>query len=271
MPLDEERGKRITPDLIKWLLELRSIGSSMTVRAAYRTDDDLVFMALCFVAKQLDHIESMRRLVPSKDTGLIARTILEGMTQLYWAYEDPVRASRWRAFAIVEEWELMPVWESDGMDVSAHRDAIQDAIEQFKHLIYTKKALAAEEAGTDIPDRPFHPNWRGGVPVSEILQRPENREFKARFYGPLSAWVHWSSGAFADRLRPTGEGMAFESESFAHSASALVLAVYTTWECLLLLAGLLGNETAIIELEDFRERFEQWLDDPKSHRPLEVS
>ena len=97
MPLDEERGQRITPDLIKWLRELRSIGSSIMLRPAYRTDDDLLFMALCFVAKQLDHIESIRRLVPSKDTGLVARTMLEGMAQLYWAYEEPLRSSRWRA------------------------------------------------------------------------------------------------------------------------------------------------------------------------------
>ena len=264
MPLDETRARAITPKLIEWLTELRTIVGEITERAIHRADDDFAFMALCFVAKQLDHGESVTRLVPTKDTGLVARTMLEGMVQLKWASEDSVRPSRWRAFAIVEDWEMIPIWERDGVISDALRRKIAAAIEEHKDLIYTRKALRAEQEEAELPDRPFFPDWRAGVGVSEILKSPENSQFKSVFYRPLSAWVHWSPGGLRGLLESTAEGVRYESESYADAASALFLAIYSTWECTHLLATRLVLEDAIAKLEGFSQRFEQWHEETET-------
>ena len=104
----EEKAKRDLPGLREWVKRLLSLAEEMTQLVAdvpYSEEDHLSLMAWCFLSKQIDHLRSVDKLIPSRDAILVARTIIEGLCQLLWAAQEPAtRPFQWRAFAWVQKW-----------------------------------------------------------------------------------------------------------------------------------------------------------------------
>ena len=66
------------------------------------------FMLATFAAKQIAHSKSMLKLGYDVDTLLLARSMLEGMSQLLWAFQQPKRRPlMWRAFVYIVDWRLL--------------------------------------------------------------------------------------------------------------------------------------------------------------------
>src|SRR5688572_9248803 len=89
--------------LRNFLTELVAIGDAAFSRPyTFDRDNDLAFMTLTFAGRQIEHARSVLVLGSSLDTALIARSMLEGLSQLLWASQEPEdRPLRWRAFVYV--------------------------------------------------------------------------------------------------------------------------------------------------------------------------
>lgn len=72
---------------------LRLVRQMMEGRIDYDDEKDhLAFMLLCFVSKQAEHFQSALALVRtglSRDAALIARSMMEGLSLLTWAAQEP--------------------------------------------------------------------------------------------------------------------------------------------------------------------------------------
>lgn len=73
--------------LKRWNGRCVELAQGIIQGAAFKAEDHLAFMSLCFTSKQIEHMESLNRLVPHRDAMLVARAMLEGQTQLYWAQQ----------------------------------------------------------------------------------------------------------------------------------------------------------------------------------------
>jgi hypothetical protein len=90
---------------VKKILEF-AIDSSRSI--TIQENDDFGFMTIQFLFKQIQHAESLLRLVPRRDAGLIARTMIDGLYKLLWAsraHEE--RAKLWRSFSVIHDWRII--------------------------------------------------------------------------------------------------------------------------------------------------------------------
>ncbi len=81
----DKKAKRHLPGLREWVKRLLSSADEMSPKIAdiqYSEEDHLSFMTLCFLSKQIDHLRSIDKLIPSRDAILVARTMIEGLCQL---------------------------------------------------------------------------------------------------------------------------------------------------------------------------------------------
>ncbi len=99
---------RDLPILTRQLATLLEMAKGCTANVVVLESDDFGFMVVNFLNKQITHSESLLLLVPRIDTSLIARTMFDGLVQLYWASQNPSsRGRQWRAFALVQDWRRL--------------------------------------------------------------------------------------------------------------------------------------------------------------------
>ena len=68
----------------------------------------LRFMLASFAIKQSEHAKSRLKLGSSPDTMLIARTMIEGLSQMLWAAKRPrQRPLLWLTFVFVHDWRMI--------------------------------------------------------------------------------------------------------------------------------------------------------------------
>ena len=104
----EEKCQQTLSGLEIWINKLVGMVHEIVVSAEYLDDDHLGFMALCFLVRQTNHIQSIVKLIPNRDSILIARSMVEGLYQLLWAAQEPTkRPLKWRVFAYVHDWRLL--------------------------------------------------------------------------------------------------------------------------------------------------------------------
>ncbi len=256
--VEDEVARELLPDLKDWLARIRSEIASH-LRAIDR-GDDLAFMGTCFLTKQLDHAEALYQLVPRKDTILIARTMVEGLVQFLWAAKDEARAHLWRAHAVIEDFYRIPQMERRHQPPTAEMMAeLEEVLESVGPLFLTRKAVRAHAEGGELPEHPYHRSWRGDVSLRDIFEDVEGGDLRRFFYGPYSAWAHWSAGAFGDRLSETDAAVTWSPIAEAYSGEALVFAIM----CVLQTAGILfqhiGHEAVEVPGR-LRDEFAEWHD-----------
>jgi hypothetical protein len=64
----EERARRNLPGLRKWAKRLLALGNEVIMNLRYSEEDHLGFMSLCFLSKQIDHLQSIVALTPTRRT-----------------------------------------------------------------------------------------------------------------------------------------------------------------------------------------------------------
>ena len=112
------RDPREVPFFQEQVKKLLILAGSAARNVHIREDDDLGFMAIQFLYKQMQHAESVLLLIPRRDAGLIARTMLDGLYQLLWTTHSPGdRARRWRSFSAIYDWRLIQRRLHEGVPV----------------------------------------------------------------------------------------------------------------------------------------------------------
>ena len=221
--------------------------------ARYSEEDDLSFMALCLFGKQIDHLESVVILVPKRDAILIARSMIEGMCQLFWAARDPgTRPSQWRNFVWVHDWRTVQQKSARGVAVDPEVQAcIEDGLRRSGDRYVKGKARKARDSGAPWPD-PYHDNWRCGTTVWEMCESVGAGDLYRRIYKPFSDWQHGGVGKLGEALQRRDDRVVYSSDSPKDAATALAVG----FQCLLQTAQLtdgylkLGFGEEISELRD---------------------
>lgn len=188
-----------------------------------REDDDFGFMATQFLYKQIQHTQSVLALVPRRDAGLVARTMIEGLYQLLWTFQAAEeRARLWRSFAIIHDWRLIQGRRREGIPVPDEEIRRNEAgLKEFGNLHRRK---------TSKPDShdPYHKNWRGGVTLSDMADAV-GRELYDGPYAELSDWEHWGVSGIGDAVSRRDGHITINPESDRVAALSLLAA----FQCLL--------------------------------------
>jgi hypothetical protein len=157
-------------------------------------EDDFGFMTAQFLYKQMQHAQSVLDLIPRRDAGLVARTMIEGLYQLLWTSQAAEeRAKRWRSFAIVHDWRLIQGRLKEGIPVpeaEVRRNAA--GLKEFGDLHRIKKP---KPNSLD----PYHQKWRGGISLSDMADSV-GRELYDGPYAELSDWEHWGVSGIGDSI-----------------------------------------------------------------------
>jgi len=188
------RDPREIPFLNDQVKNILALADNSSRSIHIREDDDFGFMTIQFLYKQMQHAESVLSLVPRRDAGLIARTMIEGLYHLLWAFHEPgERARLWRSFSIVHDWRLIQQRLSNGIPVGMEDISRNNAaLKEFGNLHRIKRQE------TNLSD-PYHKKWRGGVNLSDMAD-VVGRELYDGPYAELSDWEHWGVSGIGDAI-----------------------------------------------------------------------
>jgi hypothetical protein len=260
MAISETESRKMLPHLRDWLGRvIVEIGQHLEI-SDWRNRDDLAFMGICFLSKQLCHAESLVMIVPRKDSTLIARTMAEGLAQFLWASKEPEsRPNAWRAYAVIEDYRSIPRLESRGCSPTPEMiRSIEKEMAEVGPMFYTDKAMKAVEAGRPLPERPHYDSWRKKVSIRKIFEEIKGSDIYSFFYGPFSTWAHWSSKAFADRFdEETPSSTRWTPIAYSMAAASIVLGITTVLQTAEILFDHLGHPAAHLP-GDLRGEFEAW-------------
>lgn len=217
------RDPREVPFFQEQVKKLIILAGSAARNVPIREDDDLGFMAIHFLYKQMQHAESVLLLIPRRDAGLIARTMLDGLYQLLWTTHLPGdRARRWRSFSAIHDWRLIQRRLREGIPVDpADMRKTEARIKAFGSEHRLKKP---RPNSTD----PYHRTWHGGVKLSDIAD-VLGRELYDGSYSELSDWEHWGVSGIGESIT-LENGRATVS---SNSERVTGLALLTAFQCLL--------------------------------------
>lgn len=251
------------PGLLKFTGELLALVQGIWRHPIrYSEEDHLAFMALCFVAKQVEHLTSIRTLVESgqaRDATLIARSMMEGMCLLLWAAAQPsVRPLLWRSFAYVEDFRLMQEEQTAGKSIDpAEQALISQGLNLHGEQFLSKKARKAREEGKALPRDPYRPTWTEKN-VSQIFDEVKGQLLYSQVYKPVSKWTHWGVGSIGGIIRRDAQGVRYSFQSSpADAATALAVA----FQALLQSFELLNQHLQLIkasDVEDLRVHYITW-------------
>src|ERR1022692_154552 len=180
----EVRARRDLKDLRKNLYGLVALAEqAFPVKIGRRSH--LRFMLASFAVKQSEHANSLLKLVPSPDTMLIARTMIEGLSQMLWAAKRPRhRPLLWRSFVFVHDWRQIQEHRAQGRPVNPQVERVlRVGLRRFGHRFLPRQAPVAPAAGRALPDEPYMRNWSGEreteflepFPTGGQMANPEHR------------------------------------------------------------------------------------------------
>src|ERR1017187_10174598 len=217
------RDPREVPFLQEQVKNALALANTASRNVKIREDDDLGFMRIQFLYKQMQHAESVLALIPRRDAGLIARAMIDGLYQLLWTVQLPgERAQLWRSFSAIHDWRLMQWRIREGIPVyPADIRANEASLKMFGSMHQLKKPKANSSD-------PYYRTWHGGVTLADMADRV-GRELYDGPYAELSDWEHWGvSGIGASIARE-------QDRAFVSSISDRVadLALMAAFQCLL--------------------------------------
>jgi len=199
------------------------------------SDDHFAFMALCFLDKQIEHIESILILLKEgsyRDATLVARSMIEGTGQLLYAAQDPQkRAKQWKDFAAVTSRRKLQKALNAGNASDATQQAnVENLLKIQGPQFYTKKALDAAAKGKPLPDNPYWRNWTG-MSYTDVLNEVKADKLLDFVYGPFSEWHHWSPEGFITSIKRVGDDQIHFVKPPLHvAAQSLTCAFQCLWQ-----------------------------------------
>ena len=188
-----------------------------------REDDDFGFMTIQFLYKQIQHTESLLSLVPRRDAGLIARTMIDGLYQLLWASHAPEeRAQRWRSYSIIHDWRTIQGQLKEGIAVDeAEIRKNETGIKAFGDLHRLKKPKL-------VPSDPYHKRWHGGVSLADMADVVGRKLYDGP-YAELSDWEHWGVSGIGEATSRKDNHVVVDTDSKRVAGLSLLAA----FQCLL--------------------------------------
>ncbi len=190
------------PGLSVLSVELEALVSDVFGRRiAYEPDIGADVMVLSFVTKQREHLRTVRVLIDAKqhrDAHLIARTMVEGMARLLWAFnQKPDRTDRWFWFGAILDWRQMKKNEENGIVVEPDdRTELKTYVDRYGPNYYrttVRKAIeTAQVAGTvyEIPEDPWRNDWTT-TNIESMFVGVDGKRLYESIYRDSSEWVHW--------------------------------------------------------------------------------
>lgn len=174
-------------------------------RVSYTPDSGSDQMVLSFITKQYEHLRSLRALIDiraHRDALLIARTMLEGLGRLRWAFnKEPERTDLWLWFGAILDWRQTIQNEQDGMHVEPEdKRQLGDIVDKYGIKYYKNKvreAIAkADEEGIEyqLPDDPWSRDWTT-INVYDMFDEVGLKDLYDRAYRNASEWIHWGPQA----------------------------------------------------------------------------
>lgn len=227
-------------------------------RFRFAKSDDLAFMVLSFAPRQAEYLRSICTLVDAGDhnaAGLVARTMVEGMCLLVYAAQraDTV-PTRWRAYAAVENLELLKRRERDGELIDpVLRSHIEAQLRDHGSQFHNRKAKNCERAGEPLPANPFQQNWYGGIPIRDVFKSVRAEKLYDWIYWHTSQLIHWTIAGLAKDIGSDGDEFSYTTESPVMSATALAAGFQSLHESL-----------SVLEIHlnlGFRDRLEELRQD----------
>jgi hypothetical protein len=178
-------------DLVRELIGL-STGLFESIPEPLAETDMYGNMGLTFLSKQIDHARSLLALNRSRDSVLIARSMIEGMVQITWASKEPGnRARRWWDFDAIQRWRTLARRKSGGMNIPDRvlAEAERSALRLGRRFL-TKKAAARWKRTRTLPKNPYVPTW-SGKDMRELCEATRYNDKYLTFYAEFSEWHHW--------------------------------------------------------------------------------
>jgi Family of unknown function (DUF5677) len=217
------RDPREVPFLHGQVKKVLALADEASRSISIEESDDFGFMTAQFLYKQMQHSESVLSLVPRRDAGLIARTMIDGLYQLLWAFQArEERAKLWRSFSIIHDWRLIQGRVRQGIMVD-EADIRRNAagLEEFGNLHRLNKPKP------NSPD-PYHKRWHGGITLSDMADAV-SRELYDGPYAELSDWEHWGVSGIGESIKRENDRVIVNTDSDRIAGVALLAAL----QCLL--------------------------------------
>jgi hypothetical protein len=217
------RDPREVPFLHDQVKKALALAGEASQSISIEENDDFGFMTVQFLYKQMQHGESVLFLVPRRDAGLIARTMIDGLYQLLWASQAPEeRAKLWRSFSIIHDWRRIQGQLKLGIPVDG------DHIRRTEALL---KVLGdphrLKKPKLNRPD-PYNKTWHEGVKLSDMADAV-SRELYDGPYAELSDWEHWGVSGIGESIERENDRVIVNTDSDRIAGVALLAA----FQCLL--------------------------------------
>ncbi len=222
-------AKAAIPNLRARLRELRALAHHCTLGLKFKPDDDFAFMALFFQAKQIEHTDGVLKLESHPDAELIARSMLEGLWLLKWAFKEPAaRSLRWRSFAWIHDWRVLRDRDAAGQVTEASlRAAIEEGVGKYGPSFYNSRAKQAVSQNQQLPHDPFLTNWTG-IQIRQIAEAGGDLDMYVSAYDDFSNRHHWDPAGIAQGIHQTGEVLNYNASSPNSEAGGLAI----SFQCL---------------------------------------
>ena len=192
-------------------------------------DDHFAFMAMCFLSEQTGYLEAITKLVENglgKPSGLVARSMLEGMALLRWARADPSRPLRWRSYAWIADHRTITRDEESKKAVDPQRKVrIEEALKVCGDQFLTDRARKKKKDGTRLPKDPYVRSWYDPHSVACIFEQVKGLwPLYENIYRAESERTHWSVSSLGKNLHQTSGGFVYAGDA-SPSEAATFLAV----------------------------------------------
>lgn len=216
------------------------------------------FMALSYVSKQEEHLQSLRVLVRAgqhRDAWLIARTMIEGLAQLKWAYNNqPQGPDEWFWYGAVEDWRQLQKNKSEGLADPDTEVLNQQLLDQYGSSYYTSKAAEKAKADNPLPKDPYRRSWNR-LDVATIFRQLEGEAIYETVYKEASGWVHWSPRSIHFALTNAGVPAGYTKDDPSRAVQALAAGVLSLLQSLEILnnhfeVGVEGELTSLFQSFD---------------------
>lgn len=200
-------AKKWIPSHQEFCSRLLELVDELTSSTTYSDKDNFHFMALCYLAMQRTHLNSILKLEASRDAILIARPMLEKMCLLVWVSEDvQSRGSLWREFVWIIDWRRLRVKKDAGELIDPEQNrTVEKMVNRVGDKFLTSKARKAKGDGKPMPTDPYFRAWHGKT-FKEIAVLVDADDLYKQIYRPFSDWMHGDVAGIAFAIEETEDG-----------------------------------------------------------------
>jgi hypothetical protein len=226
------------------------------------TKDAFRLLCLSFIARQLNHAQSLVALKHNRDMSLIARTMLEGLALLLWVRKDPIkRSENWRNFSFIHDWRLLKKHRESGIQIDEEVwKRAEAACLEFGSNQYTIQAIKAKERNEKLPNDPYWKYWTSQTKVNwrVIFEEAGISDWYDQFYVGLCNWFHWECSSLAVSIEHSADGYSFNPINEEDEYYSILISIFSILFTMEIVDKEIGTNIND-ELQKFKKDFESWL------------